>query len=143
MRLSQSLIDRPIVVDDDRLTADIVEHLGQMVPEVVTAYPPGYFIALVRHSARLGRDRFGIDEVAALRLFVRLRWDIAPGYYNEPRIAAALARQDIPAIARFEVLTDDDGGQTWLDAMQYDGPAYWRGQYSDGFGDMVFPKDAT
>lgn len=100
-------------------------------------------MALVRHSSVFARDHFGLNEIAALRLFVRLRWEIAPGFYREPTIAAALADKSLRPIERFEALMTSDTDHVWLDAMAYDGPAYWRGQHSDGFGDMLYPEGAT
>lgn len=141
MRVTQVFIDAPIVGNDHALTADVIMHLSDHVPNVITAYPPGYFVALVRHSAIFARDHLGLNEIAAIRLFVRLRWEIAPGFYREPTIAAALANRSVRPIKRFEALLTPDTDHVWLDAMAYDGPAYWRGQHSEGFGDTHHPEE--
>lgn len=138
VKISQSFIDAPTVQDDTILTKDVVCHLEQHRPDIVRAYPAGYFIGLVGHSARIARDRFALNESAAIRLFVRLRWEIAPGYYHHPTISAALSDRKLRPIHRFEKLLEQDDGQVWLDAMEYDGEAYWRGEYSDGFDQILF-----
>ena len=141
MKVSQRFIDAKVVQDDTALTADVLEHLGGHLPEVLKAYPHGYLVALVRHSATFARDHFGLDELAAIRLFVRLRWEIVPGFYKEPSIAAALADRQRRPMERFESLLTAEMEHVWLDATQYDGPAYWRGQYSDGFGDLHYADE--
>lgn len=142
VKIYQSFIDAPTVQDDIALTKDVVGHLEEHLPDVVRAYPAGYFIGLVGHSARIARDRFVLNESAAIRLFVRLRWEIAPGYYHHPTISAALSDQKLRPIDRFEKLLEQDNGQVWLDAMEYDGEAFWRGEYSDGF-DRVLLGDPS
>lgn len=143
MKVTQGFIDASVVTDDEALTRDVIMHLSDNLPHVITPYPPGYFVALVRHSATFARDHFGLNEIAAIRLFVRLRWEIAPGFYKEPTIAASLANTSLRAIDRFEALMTPQTEHVWLDAMAFDGPAYWRGQHSDGFGDMTYPEDAA
>ncbi len=140
MRVPRSFMDRPVIDDDDALTADVVAHLQECLPEVPRAYPPGYFVGLVRHSALLARDHFGLIEVAAVRLFVRLRWEIGAGFYRHPVIGPILADRSLPPMARFEALTTPEMEQRgiWLEAAEKDGPEYWRGEKSDGFGDQLF-----
>jgi len=140
MRVKQSFIDAPVVGDDEALTADVIGHLEQFLPEVLTAYPPGYLVALIRHSAIFARDHFGLNEVAAIRLFVRLRWEISPGFYKEPTIAAVLADRALRPMDRFDRLLAPEHEAVWLEAAGFDGPAYWRGQSSDGFGDVTYPE---
>lgn len=138
IKISQSFIDAPTVQDDTVLTKDVVSHFEEHRPDIVRVYPAGYFIGLVGHSARIARDRFALSESAAIRLFVRLRWEIAPGYYHHPTISAALSDQKLRPIHRFEKLLEQHNGQIWLDAMEYDGETYWRGEYSDGFDKVLF-----
>jgi len=140
MKVTQRVIDAPVVRDDVALTQDVIEHLSGFLPAIITAYPPGYLIAIVRHSATFARDHFGLDEIAAVRMFVRMRWEIAPGFYKHPEIAAQLSDQSMRPIDRFEALLAPEKEHVWADAMIYDGPAYWRGQHSDGFGDQVFDE---
>ncbi len=134
MRLRQNQIHAPILGDDNALAADVLMHLQQNMPDVPKAYPPGYFVALVKHSALVGRDVFGLDDVQAIRLFVALRWEIAAGYFNHPDIHAALSDKRKTAMARFEYLLSPAMEHVWLDAAAYDGPEYWRGDKSAGFG---------
>lgn len=133
MKLSDQQINHPILTDDNELTRAVIEHLLENAPDVVKAYPPGYFIMLVRHSACLARDEFGLDDVQAICLFVSLRWEIAPGYYQHPPIEAALKDRSIPAMERFERLLLPENEHVWLDAAAYDGPEYWRGSKASGF----------
>jgi predicted ATPase len=133
LRFSQQQIHAPILNDDNALLADIVQHLQENAPDVVKAYPPGYFLQLVRHSALLARDGFGLHDVQAIRLFVSLRWDIGAGYYHHPTINAVLSDHTLPAMARFEKLLSPEHEDVWLDAAAFDGPEYWRGAKSSGF----------
>lgn len=138
MKMSQTLIDAPIVSGDGTLTADVFTHLQEHLPEVVRAYPPGYLLGLVRHSACLARDRFELTELAAIRLFVRLRWEIAPGFYFHPVIAQVLGDRSLRPMQRFDALTHPSNEHVWLEAMAHDGPEYWRGEKSHGFGDLYY-----
>lgn len=135
-RLSRAQMDAPILDDDTALTADVLQHLDEVRPDLARRYPAGYFIALVRHSARLARDRFGLRSLPAVRTFVQLRWDIAPGFYHHPTVAAVLSDAGLAPEARFETLLSEPYEHVWLEAAALDGPAYWRGSKSDGFGDL-------
>jgi hypothetical protein len=134
VRLRQNQIHAPTLGDDSALTADVLMHLQTNMPDVPKAYPPGYFVALVKHSARIARDVYGLDDVQAIRLFVALRWEIGAGYYLHPEIDAALKDKSRPAMARFEYLLSPAMEHVWLDAAAFDGPEYWRGDKSLGFG---------
>ncbi|MGL4321655.1 MAG: hypothetical protein ACRCS3_12405 [Paracoccaceae bacterium] len=134
MRLRQNQIHAPILSDDAALTADVLMHLQENMPDVMKAYPPGYFVALVKHSAMIARDTFGLDDVQAIRLFVALRWEVAAGYFHHADIHAALMDKRRPAMARFEYLLSPAMEHVWLDAEAFDGPEYWRGDKSLGFG---------
>ena len=136
LRISAQSMDAPVLRDDNALTADVIEHLDEVRPDLAKRYPIGYFIALVRHSARLGRDKFALTTLPAIRTFVQLRWDIAPGFYHHPTIAAVLGDAGLEPEERFERLMSDPYEHVWLEAMDLDGPAYWRGSKSDGFGDL-------
>ena len=136
MRMRPGQIDAPILDDDDALTADVIVHLDETRPDLATRYPPGYYIALVRHSARVARDSFGLRDLAAVRAFVQLRWDIAPGFHKHPTVAAVLSDASRAPMDRLELLMTEPYEHVWLEAAAYDGPAYWRGSQSDGFGDL-------
>ncbi|MEM9436626.1 MAG: hypothetical protein AAGA15_06255 [Pseudomonadota bacterium] len=143
MKFTQAFIDQPTVGNDTAITEDVLQHLIEHLPHVVSAYPAGYFIALVRHSVRIARDQFGLNETAAIRLFVRMRWEIAPGFYKHPTIAKVMSDQSLRSIDRFETLLLPQNEHVWLEAMEFDGAAYWRGQHSDGFDDLVIEETET
>ena len=128
MRMTDRQINKPIVDDEDELIRAVILHLAEERPEVVKAYPPGYFIMLLRTTVRTARDHFRLDDLAAIRLFTTLRWDIAAGYYWHPVIAETLLRTDLDPMARFERLLEPDLDQVWLEAAVHDGPDYWRGE---------------
>jgi hypothetical protein len=134
LRLRQNQIHAPILADDSALTADILMHLQENMPDVTAAYPPGYFVSLVKHSTLIARDRFGLDDVQAIRLFVALRWEIAAGYFHHADIHAALMDKRRAPMERFEYLLSPAMENVWLDAAALDGPEYWRGDKSLGFG---------
>lgn len=133
MRMNQSQIHAPILADLNALVADIIMHIQENAPDVAKAYPPGYFVQIVKHSTLIARDGFGLRDVQAIRLFVTLRWEIGAGYFQHPVIHAALMEQSLPPMARFERLLTAENDHVWLDAARYDGADYWRGDKSWGF----------
>ena len=50
---------------------------------------------------------FALNDVEALRTFLQLRLDIAPGFWREPAIAAVLGRRDLAPMARWALLATD------------------------------------
>lgn len=40
MKVTQVFIDAPVVLDDDALTGDVIMHLSDHAPHVITAYLP-------------------------------------------------------------------------------------------------------
>ena len=133
MRVTQSLIQAPLLADDNALVADVIMHVQENLPDVAKAYPPGYFVQIVRHSVLIARDRFQLRDVQAIRLFVALRWEIGAGYFQHPTIHAALMDQSLAPMARFDRLLEPANADVWLDAAVYDGAEYWRGDKSWGF----------
>lgn len=127
LKFTKQQVHGPLLADRPRLIADIIEHLDTFTPEVVTAYPPGYLRGIVNEGIKLGFS-FGIDDVHSMRLFVRLRWDMAPGFYKEPRINAVLSQTNRPADERFDQLATSQFDAAWLDSMAFDGPGEWRGE---------------
>ncbi len=71
-------------------------------------------------------DQFNIDDVYSMRLFVRLRWDIAPGFYKQPQIAKVLMQTDRKAEDRFIELTTADFSEAWNQAEQFNDSSEWR-----------------
>jgi hypothetical protein len=72
---------------------------------------------------------FALDDVEALRVFLQLRFDIAPGFYREPDIAAVLGRRGLAPMARWAVLANEPYGDAWLRAGLYQGAGEWRERF--------------
>lgn len=62
-------------------------------------------------------------------MFLQLRFDIAPGFYREPAIAAMLGRRELAPMARWAMLAQEPYGDAWLNAAQYQGAGEWRERY--------------
>lgn len=128
MRFTDKQINQPTLDDENELVADLIVHLGEIAPQILTAYPPGYFIMLIRSTVRIAQRHFKLDDLEAIRLFAFLRWEIAAGYYYHPTIKEILLRTDLEPMERFERLQEPDLEHVWLESAVYDGPDYWRGE---------------
>ncbi len=117
----------PVMADRQKLLEDVVKHMIDELPAVVEAYPKGYFLSVVNDSIEIAL-RHGIDDVFSMRLFVRLRWEIAPGFYKQPQIAAVLKQTFRPAEDRFDELTTPAFEKAWTEAEALTGPEEWRGE---------------
>jgi hypothetical protein len=126
LKFEKDQLHGPVMADRQLLLEDVVKHLMEELPAVVDAYPKGYFLSVVNDSIDIAL-RHGIDDVFSVRLFVRLRWDISPGFYKQPKIAEVLAQTFRSAEERFDELTTPDYDQAWQDALQFSGPEEWRG----------------
>lgn len=128
MRLSRAQMQSALLRDEDALVADVIEYLGELRPQILRAYPQGYFIALIRESVRLAQAH-RMDDVEHVRLFVDLRWQIAAGWFREPEINAVLQRVDLCAADRFALLVTPAYDMAWSRAEKLDSPAQWRGAF--------------
>ncbi|WP_434624781.1 hypothetical protein [Azospirillum sp. B2RO_4] len=118
-----------MVLSDRRLLVrDIHDYLTRYRPGICAAYPAGYFRWVIGDSLDIAKG-FSIDDVQMLRVFVRLRWDIAPGFYKQPDIAAVLSDVGRPARERFDALQSDRYADAWEDACRYDSPDEWRERF--------------
>lgn len=106
------------------LVRDIEEHLSEFRPDILLSHPRPRLFNLINSSIDLA-ERFGIDDVYSMRLFVRLRWDIAPGFYKQPQIAQVLSRKQHTAEHRFRELATEGFAQAWEDAQKFNEPCEW------------------
>jgi len=74
------------------LIRDIEEYLLAYRPRIVAAYPRPYLRWVIADSIDIALG-LGIDDAWMLRVFVRLRWDIAPGFYKQPELARVLSNR--------------------------------------------------
>lgn len=109
----------------ESLLKDVAEHLVEYRPDLKTIYPNGYFYWLINDSIDIA-EALNIDDVYSMRLFVRLRWEIAPGFYKQPQIAEVLAQTWRKAEDRFAELATEGFSQAWTLASQFDDPREWR-----------------
>lgn len=112
----RSQLDAMVLNSPRLLMADIEKHLREFRPRVVAAYPSPYLHWVIEDSVSIAMG-FGIDDVQMLRVFVRLRWDIAPGYFKQEQIAAVLADHSLSASQRFEHLTGRNVSMSLLHPM--------------------------
>jgi hypothetical protein len=91
MQLSQAQIDGPLLQDRPRLRRDLAIHLMEVRPRLFDVYPSPYLMAVIDDTIDIAME-FGFTDVQALRVFLQLRWDVAPGFYLQSDIAAAVRR---------------------------------------------------
>lgn len=108
------------------LIRDIEEHLGEYLNDTVLIYPRKYLHWVINDSIEIA-SQFMIDDVFSMRLFVRLRFEIGPGFYKQPQIAQVLSQTELKAQMRFNTLAKDDYADAWEDAgNNYDDIREWR-----------------
>lgn len=130
-KFTKQQMSQRMLKDRDALVTDIEQHLRRCLPGVVEAYPLGYARSIINESINIAL-RFRIDDIENLRMFVDLRWRIAPGYYKEPRINEVLAAGHLTSDQKFELLVTDEYADAWVAAEKYDGEMEWRGfMYED------------
>lgn len=121
-------INEMLLVNRRLLIRDIEDHLIKYRQHVVAAYPRPYLRWVIDDSLDIAQG-LGVNDVQMLRVFVRLRWDIAPGFYKQPDIACVLANRQLTTVQRFEMLATDAFTDAWTDAERYDGPDEWRARF--------------
>ncbi len=114
--------------DRPRLVRDLWIHLREYRPRLLDIYPPAYLLAIIEDTIDIARD-LALDDVHVMRGFLVLRWDIAPGFYKQPVLAAVLRQADVPAATRWALLAGDRYADAWLDAHDFDDAQEWRGRY--------------
>lgn len=118
----------PLLADRRLLEADLLQLLAQRRPRVFSAYPAGYLRWLVADTLFIAAP-FALDDVEALRTFLLMRFDIAPGFWRQPEIAGVLRDASLAPMARWEALAQEPFGQAWLDAARFDGAREWRERF--------------
>ena len=107
------------------LIHEIEQHLTQFRPDILRIYPRPYLRWLINDSIELAKP-FNIDNAYMMRLFVRLRWEIAPGFYRQAHIASVLAQTTRPSEDRFAELATLSYADAWEDARKFNGAREWR-----------------
>lgn len=132
LRIRRDQLNRMLLANRELLNRDIEEHLTEYRPHILAAYPRPYLRWVINDSLDIGLG-LGIDDVTMLRVFVQLRWDIAPGFFKQPEIARVLANRELTAEQRFEKLATEPYADAWAEAERYDRPEEWRARFwSDG-----------
>ena len=125
---SAEQMNRPLLANRSRLEADLLQHLLALRPALFEAYPVPYLHWVVQDTLDIAAT-FGLDDVVALRVFLQLRFDIAPGFWREPSIADVLGRRALAPMARWQRLSEEPFGDAWLRAAQYQGAGEWRERF--------------
>lgn len=128
LTITQAQIHAMVLANRPQLIREITRHLAEFRPGILRAYPLPYLRWLINDSIEQAKP-FKIDDAYSMRLFVRLRWEIAPGYYRHPQIADILRQTDRPARQRFEELTGNHYAEAWEQARQLTGGREWRGGF--------------
>lgn len=128
LTLRRDQINTMVLANRPLLIQDIEDYLSEFRPHIVAAYPRPYLRWVINDAVDIALG-LGIDDVRMLRVFVRLRWDIAPGFYKQPDLAAVLADRARSPVERFATLATDAYADAWTDAERYDGPQEWRERF--------------
>ncbi|MFZ4698870.1 MAG: hypothetical protein ACOYMG_02360 [Candidatus Methylumidiphilus sp.] len=107
------------------LIIEIEQHLAEFRPDIPSIYPRPYLRWLINDSIELAKP-FNIDDAYSMRLFVRLRWEIAPGFHRQAQIANVLAQTTRPAEDRFAELATLPYADAWEEARKFAGAREWR-----------------
>jgi len=121
-------MQRPMLANRSRLESDLLQHLLEFRPQLFVTYPMPYLHWVVRDTLDIAAP-FALNDVEALRVFLQLRFDIAPGFWREPAIAAVLGRRDLAPMARWAELATEPYGDAWLRAGQYRSAGEWRERF--------------
>jgi len=119
LKLRKEQLHDPVLADRHKLIKDIEEHLAEYRPDIIAAYSRPYLLWLINDSIDIA-SKFRIDDVFSMRLFVRLRWEIAPIFYEQMQIAHVLSQTERSAEDRFKELGSDSFAQAWEDAEHLD-----------------------
>jgi hypothetical protein len=128
MKIRERQFHQIVLSDRARLIHDMREHLLAYRPAIVAAYPPRYLTWAIDDSLAIAAG-FGLDDVQMLRVFVRLRWDVAAGFYKQPDIARVLADRSLTPAERFDRLAGRAFEPAWEAARAFDGPEEWRDRF--------------
>jgi len=125
LRFTTAQIDAPVLADPRLLERELLTHLLEARPRLRACYPLPYLRWTVRDSMKLAAP-FRFEVVAAYRMFLLLRFDVAPGFFKQADIARALADARVPAMDRWARLGEPEFGDAWLQAREFDGAGEWR-----------------
>jgi hypothetical protein len=128
LMMTAEQMNRLALSNRSRLETDLLQHLLEFRPKLFETYPMPYLHWVVQDTLDIAAG-FGLADVEALRVFVQLRFDVAPGFWREPAIAQVLGRRDLPPMARWQMLSEEPFGDAWLRAAQYQGAGEWRERY--------------
>jgi hypothetical protein len=128
LRIRAAQIEAILLGNRTTLIADLEAFLARCCPHVVRAYPRPYLRWVIGDGLDIAL-RMGLDDVHVLRVFTRLRWDIAPGFYKQPAIAAVLGDVALAPAERLARLATDEFAAAWDEARRFDSPAEWRARF--------------
>lgn len=121
-------MNRLALSNRSRVETDLLQHLLEVRPRLFELYPTPYLHWVVQDTLDIAAP-FGLDDIQALRVFLQLRFDVAPGFWREPAIAQVLNRRDLSPMARWQELSEEPFGDAWLRAAQYRGAGEWRERF--------------
>lgn len=126
--LMSAQIEGPLLASRPQLEQDLLQHIFEVRPQLFTAHPIAYLRRLVKNTLDIAAT-FGLNDVGALRVFLQLRFDIAPGFYKEPELAKVLADRRLPPKKRWTRLSQSEFGDAWLRARAFRGEDEWLARY--------------
>lgn len=125
LRFSKAQGQVPLLFDRQALIEDLEDYVGERLPSAMAALPRGLRWAMLNETIRIALW-FRLHDVDHLRFFAFLRWDIAPGFYREPRLWRVLAAVEQDETARMDMLASDAMEDAWQAAIAGADPAHWQ-----------------
>lgn len=123
-KITKAQLHSMVLNQRELLLQDIEDHLAEYRSDLLLTHSRSLLLQLIDDSIELA-VRFRIDDVFSMRLFVRLRWDIAPGFYRQPQIARVLSWEGRTAEERFTELATERYAQAWEDAQIFSASHEW------------------
>jgi len=125
LRFNKRQAEAPLLLDRQALIEHLEEHLVERIPSAVAALPRGLLWAMLNETIRIA-FWMRIFDVEHLRFFTVLRWEMAPGFYREPRLWRIVANVDRPEAERMEALGNPDLEDAWQAAIAGADPDHWQ-----------------
>lgn len=128
LKIGRAQLHGMVLSQRNMLMRDIEEHLVEHRPDINSIYPRPYLLWVINDSIEIA-SQFRLDDVYSMRLFVRLRWEIAPGFYRQPQIAHVLSQTGRTAEDRLKELATERFAKAWEDAQRLNEPHEWRARF--------------
>lgn len=124
LKFSKRQAEAPLLFDRQALIEHLEEYLAERHSSAIAAMPRGMLWAVLNETIRMA-FWLRIHDIEHIRFFATLRWEIAPGFYREPRLWRILAAIERDEAERMEALGDDALEEAWQAAIAASSAEHW------------------